>query len=149
MFQFQARDVNLVMGPAARGSSVPFRELLDRAAPGGAHGLGFDAQGNGTLADQRLHQPGLAEERLFEIDFLGAGALAYCFTFRLRQLVIGWLWRIRRDRGKRSTCWINGACYAPAGFAVAAWRSQPSMWISPRIAPSPGTSVRSLRTAPK
>ena len=28
-FRFQARDLNLVMGPAVRGASVPFRVLLD------------------------------------------------------------------------------------------------------------------------
>jgi thiol-disulfide isomerase/thioredoxin len=84
-FQFQARDVNLVMGPAARGTSVPFRVLLDGRAPGGAHGFDVDGQGNGTLADQRLHQlirqQGSVGERRFEIEFLGAGAEAYCFTF--------------------------------------------------------------------
>jgi thiol-disulfide isomerase/thioredoxin len=84
-FQFQARDANLVMGPSARGTSVPFRVLLDGAAPGGAHGFDVDDQGNGTLADQRLYQlirqSGPVGERRFEIEFLGAGAEAYCFTF--------------------------------------------------------------------
>jgi thiol-disulfide isomerase/thioredoxin len=85
VFQFQARDVNLVMGPAARGTSVPFRVLLDEAEPGGAHGFDVDEQGNGTVADQRLYQlirqPGPVEERLFEIEFLDMGVEAYCFTF--------------------------------------------------------------------
>jgi thiol-disulfide isomerase/thioredoxin len=84
-FQFQARDVNLVMGPAARGTSVPFRVLLDGAAPGEARGFDVDDHGNGTLADQRLYQlirqPGAVRERLVEIEFLDAGAEAYCFTF--------------------------------------------------------------------
>jgi thiol-disulfide isomerase/thioredoxin len=84
-FQFQARDVNLVMGPAARGMSVPFRVLLDGAAPGDARGFDVDDQGNGTLADQRLYQlirqPGAVRERLVEIEFLDPGAEAYCFTF--------------------------------------------------------------------
>ena len=84
-FRFQARDVNLVMGPPARGSSVPFRVLLDGAAPGDAHGFDVDAGGNGSLADQRLYQlirqPGSVAESLIEIEFLGAGAEAYCFTF--------------------------------------------------------------------
>ena len=84
-FRFQARDVNLVMGPAARGTSVPFRVTLDGAAPGDAHGFDVDDQGNGTLADQRLYQlirqTGTIPERLVEIDFLDAGAEAYCFTF--------------------------------------------------------------------
>jgi len=84
-FRFQARDVNLVMGPAARGTSVPFRVTLDGAAPGDAHGFDVDDQGNGTLADQRLYQlirqTGSIGERLVEIEFLDAGAEAYCFTF--------------------------------------------------------------------
>jgi thiol-disulfide isomerase/thioredoxin len=84
-FRFQARDVNLVMGPAVRGTSVPFRVLIDGAAPGDAHGFDVDDKGNGTLADQRLYQlirqPGRVQESLVEIEFLDAGAEAYCFTF--------------------------------------------------------------------
>jgi hypothetical protein len=84
-FRFQARDVNLVMGPAARGTSVPFRVLLDGNAPGAAQGFDVNAEGNGILTDQRLYQlirqPGSIAETRFEIEFLGAGAEAYCFTF--------------------------------------------------------------------
>ena len=84
-FQFQARDVNLVMGPASRGTSVPFRVSLDGQAPGAAHGFDVDEGGDGTLAEQRLYQlirePGSVRERRFEIEFLEAGAEAYCFTF--------------------------------------------------------------------
>jgi hypothetical protein len=84
-FQFQARDVNLVMGPATRGTSVPFRVFLDGAAPGDAHGFDIDDAGNGTLSEQRLHQlirqPGAVRERLVKIEFLAPGAEVYCFTF--------------------------------------------------------------------
>ena len=84
-FQFQARDVNLVMGPATRGMSVPFRVLLDGKAPGGNRGFDVDDQGNGSLVDQRLYQlirqTGRIGESLVEIEFLDAGAEAYCFTF--------------------------------------------------------------------
>jgi thiol-disulfide isomerase/thioredoxin len=84
-FRFQARDVNLVMGPEARGRSVPFRVLLDGKAPGGAHGFDVDEAGNGRLADQRLYQlirqTGSVGEHLIEIEFVDAGAEAYCFTF--------------------------------------------------------------------
>ena len=84
-FRFQARDVNLVMGPAARGASVPFRVFLDGATPGTSHGFDVDDGGNGVLSDQRLYQlirdPGRVGEHLFEIEFLDAGAEAYCFTF--------------------------------------------------------------------
>ena len=84
-FRFQARDVNLVMGPASHGTPVPYRVTLDGQAPGDAHGFDIDAEGNGTLADQRLHQlirqPGAVTERTLEIEFAAAGAEAYCFTF--------------------------------------------------------------------
>jgi thiol-disulfide isomerase/thioredoxin len=84
-FRFHARDVHLVMGPPARGASVPFRVLLDGEPPGGAHGLDVDENGDGTVTQQRLHQlvreRGMIEERTFEITFLAAGAEAYAFTF--------------------------------------------------------------------
>jgi hypothetical protein len=84
-FQFQARDVHLVMGPATRGASIPFRVLLDGEAPSDTHGDDVDEAGIGTLTDQRLYQlirqPGPVEERLFGIWFADAGAEAYCFTF--------------------------------------------------------------------
>ena len=83
--RFQARDVNLVMSPAERGTSAPFRVLLDGAPPGAAHGFDVDPEGNGNLADQRLYQlirqQGPIAERLVEIEFQSAGAEAYCFTF--------------------------------------------------------------------
>ena len=84
-FRYQARDVNLVMGPASRGTSVPFRVRIDGVAPGEAHGFDVDEHGNGALVDQRLYQlirePGRVGERLFEIESLEPGAEAYCFTF--------------------------------------------------------------------
>ncbi len=84
-FRYQARDVNLVMGPSLRGKPAPFRVTIDGAAPGSAHGFDVDEEGNGTLAEQRLYQlirePGQVRERLFAIEFLDAGAEAYCFTF--------------------------------------------------------------------
>ena len=84
-FRFHARDVHLVMGPRERGASVPFRVLLDGEPPGDAHGLDVDEQGEGTLAQQRLHQlirqRGSITDRTFEITFLAPGAEAYCFTF--------------------------------------------------------------------
>ena len=83
--RFQARDVNLVMGPPERGTSVPFRVLVDGEPPGGAHGTDVDEKGNGTLVEQRLYQlirqPEPIADRLFEIEFLESGAEAYCFTF--------------------------------------------------------------------
>jgi hypothetical protein len=83
--RFHARDVNLVMGPAERGLSVPFRVLIDGEPPGAAHGTDVDERGNGTVAEQRLYQlirqPKPIADRHFEIEFLDSGAEAYCFTF--------------------------------------------------------------------
>jgi thiol-disulfide isomerase/thioredoxin len=55
-YRFHARDLHLVMGPAARGTSVRFRVLIDGQPPGAAHGSDVDEQGNGTLTEQRLYQ---------------------------------------------------------------------------------------------
>ena len=85
VYHFHARDVNLVMGPAARGTMVRFRVLIDGKAPGAAHGVDVDAQGNGTVSGQRLYQlirqPGPITDREFTIEFLEPGVEAYAFTF--------------------------------------------------------------------
>jgi thiol-disulfide isomerase/thioredoxin len=85
VFRFHARDVNLVMGPPAGASSVPFRVLVDGEPPGDAHGLDVDEEGNGTLDRPRLYQlvrePGSITDRTFEIAFLAPGVEAYSFTF--------------------------------------------------------------------
>jgi len=84
-FQFQARDVNLVMGPAKRGTSIPFRIYLDGESASEAKGSDVDSAGSGTLDQQRtyqlIRQTGPIRERLFEIEFADAGADVYCFTF--------------------------------------------------------------------
>jgi len=84
-YRFHARDLHLVMGPAARGTSVRFRVFLDGQAPGAAHGSDIDDQGNGMVTDQRLYQlirqPGPIVDRQFEIAFLDAGVEAFVFTF--------------------------------------------------------------------
>jgi thiol-disulfide isomerase/thioredoxin len=84
-YRFHARDVHLVMGPAARGTPVRFRVLLDGQPPGAAHGTDVDDQGNGTVTEPRLYQlirqPGPVTERTFEITFLDPGIHAYAFTF--------------------------------------------------------------------
>jgi thiol-disulfide isomerase/thioredoxin len=84
-FQFHARDVNLVMGPASKGTSVPFRVFLDGQPAGDAHGTDGDAEGRGDVDEQRtyqlIRQPGNVEDRRFEIEFREAGVEAYCFTF--------------------------------------------------------------------
>jgi thiol-disulfide isomerase/thioredoxin len=84
-FRFHARDVNLVMGPRARGTSVPFRVLVDGEPPGDAHGLDAGEQGRGTVIQQRLYQlireRGSIDDQTFEITFLAPDVEAYCFTF--------------------------------------------------------------------
>ena len=84
-YQFHARDVNLVMGPAKKGANVRFRVLLDGESAAAAHGADVDADGNGTVVQQRMYQlirqPGPIHDRRFEIEFLDGGAEAFCFTF--------------------------------------------------------------------
>ena len=41
-YQFHARDLHLVMGPAAGGTPVRFRVLIDGQPPGAAHGDDID-----------------------------------------------------------------------------------------------------------
>ena len=82
-YRFHARDVNLVMGPTGRETSVRYRVRIDgQPARGGAD---VDAQGEGVVTEQRTYQlvrqaPPI-EDRQFEIEFLAAGVEAFCFTF--------------------------------------------------------------------
>jgi thiol-disulfide isomerase/thioredoxin len=84
-YRFHARDLHLVMGPAGRGSSVRFRVLIDGQPPGAAHGIDVDAQGNGTVTEQRLYQlirqTKPIDDLQFEIEFLDSGVEAFAFTF--------------------------------------------------------------------
>ncbi len=84
-YRFHARDLHLVMGPAARGTSARFRVLIDGQPPGAAHGTDVDDQGNGTVSEQRLYQlirqPKPIADRQFEIEFLEPGVEAFAFTF--------------------------------------------------------------------
>ena len=84
-YRFQARDLHLVLGPAANGKPVRFRVLVDGKPPLADHGSDTDAQGYGVIDAQKLYQlvrqAAGGRERLFEIEFLDAGAQAYAFTF--------------------------------------------------------------------
>jgi thiol-disulfide isomerase/thioredoxin len=84
-YHFHARDLHLVMGPAAPDTSVKFRVSIDGQPPGAAHGLDVDEQGVGMVTRQRLYQlirqTGPIPDRQFEIEFLAPGAEAFCFTF--------------------------------------------------------------------
>lgn len=83
-YRFHARDAHLVLSTRRR-DPIPFRVLLDGEAPGSAHGVDIDADGNGLLAEGRLYQlvrqRDVVQERTLEITFLEPGAEAYVFTF--------------------------------------------------------------------
>jgi thiol-disulfide isomerase/thioredoxin len=85
VYRFHARDLHLVMGPAARGTSVRFRVTIDGNPPGAAHGVDVDDHGNGTVTEQRLYQlirqSKPIADRQFEIEFLDPGVQAFAFTF--------------------------------------------------------------------
>ncbi|WP_448955917.1 cytochrome c biogenesis protein DipZ [Labrys neptuniae] len=84
-YRFHARDLHLVLGPGADGKPVRFRVLIDGNAPGVAHGMDADVEGNGTIVGQRLYQlirqDGPISDHTFEIEFLDPGAQAFAFTF--------------------------------------------------------------------
>jgi thiol-disulfide isomerase/thioredoxin len=84
-YRFHARDLHLVMGPAAPGKTIRFRILIDGHAPGAAHGVDVDDQGNGTLNEPRMYQlirqSKPVSDRQFEIEFLDSGAEVFSFTF--------------------------------------------------------------------
>jgi thiol-disulfide isomerase/thioredoxin len=84
-YRFHARDLHLILGPAARGTSVRFRVFVDGQPAGLARGTDIDDRGDGSVTDQRLYQlvrqTGPIHERLFEIEFLDPGVEAFAFTF--------------------------------------------------------------------
>jgi len=85
VYRFHARDLNIVLGPAAGKTSVPFRVLLDGKPPGAAHGVDVDEQGRGTVTHQQpyqlIRQPLPIVDRLFQIEFEDGGVEGYVFTF--------------------------------------------------------------------
>jgi methionine-S-sulfoxide reductase len=85
VFKFRARDLHLVLGPGKDGKPVRLRVTLDGKAPAGDRGMDIDAQGNGTVREQRLYQlirqKGAVGEHEFAIEFLDANVEAYSFTF--------------------------------------------------------------------
>ncbi len=85
VFRFHARDLHLVLGPAADGKPIRFKVWLDGAAPGADHGVDTDAQGEGVVRQERLYQlirqTDGVRDRTFSIEFLDPGVQAYSFTF--------------------------------------------------------------------
>jgi len=62
-----------------------YRVLIDGQPPGTAHGLDVDAEGYGTVSEQRLYQlirqQKPVADREFQIEFLDAGIEVFAFTF--------------------------------------------------------------------
>jgi cytochrome c biogenesis protein CcdA/thiol-disulfide isomerase/thioredoxin len=85
IFRFHARDLHLVLGPGKDGKPVRFKVKLDGTAPGDDHGSDSDANGAGTVWENRLYQlirqKGTVVDRTFEIEFLDSGVQAFAFTF--------------------------------------------------------------------
>jgi cytochrome c biogenesis protein CcdA/thiol-disulfide isomerase/thioredoxin len=84
-FRFHARDLHLVLGPAADGKPIRYRVTIDGAAPCVNHGTDTDADGQGIIDGQRLYQlirqSGAISDHTFEIEFLDTAVQAYAFTF--------------------------------------------------------------------
>jgi cytochrome c biogenesis protein CcdA/thiol-disulfide isomerase/thioredoxin len=85
VYRFHARDLHLVLAPAADGKPVRFRVTIDGKAPGVDHGTDTDAEGQGVVDSPRLYQlvrqNGLIRDRTFAIEFQDPGVRAYAFTF--------------------------------------------------------------------
>jgi thiol-disulfide isomerase/thioredoxin len=85
VYRFHARDVNLIMGLAGKGTALKFHILIDGKAPGSAHGLDIDADGNGTITEPRMYQlirqQDTIIDREFEIEFFDPKVEIYDFTF--------------------------------------------------------------------
>jgi cytochrome c biogenesis protein CcdA/thiol-disulfide isomerase/thioredoxin len=84
-YRFRARDLHLVLGPAAEGKQIRYRVTIDGVAPGADHGDDVDADGRGVVNEHRLYQlireGGGISDHTFEIEFLDPGVQAYAFTF--------------------------------------------------------------------
>ncbi len=84
-FRFHARDLHLVLGPAAGGKPVRFKVTVDGRAPGRDMGGDIRPDGSGVVTGERLYQlvrqDGEVRDRTFEIIFLDPGVRAFAFTF--------------------------------------------------------------------
>jgi len=84
-YRFHARDLHLVLAPAAPDQTIRFRVTLDGSPPGADHGADVDADGRGYVREGRLYQvirqAGSVTDRTFEIEFFDADVRAYAFTF--------------------------------------------------------------------
>jgi hypothetical protein len=84
VYNFHARDLNLVMAPPGQ-NAARFRVFLDGQPASSARGSDLGDAANGALDAPRTYQlvrqsKPIADRR-FEIEFLEPGAQAFCFTF--------------------------------------------------------------------
>jgi thiol-disulfide isomerase/thioredoxin len=84
-YRFHARDLHLVLARVPQGHPIRFRVRIDGNPPGADHGYDIDADGWGSLEEDRLYQlvrqSGKIVDRTFEIEFFESGVRAYAFTF--------------------------------------------------------------------
>ena len=84
-YRFHARDLHLVMGPAATERPCDFACASTESRRALRTAVDVDDQGNGTVSEQRLYQlirqPKPIADRQFEIEFLAPGVEAFAFTF--------------------------------------------------------------------
>ncbi len=87
-FQFYARDLHLVVGPAPTAGRCVSACRLDGAPPAADHGSDTDEKGRGVIKEQRLYQfirqSSEVREHLFSIEFLDPGAQAFSFYIWMR-----------------------------------------------------------------
>ena len=83
--RFHSRDLHLVLAPAENGRRVRFRLTLEGDKPGIHAGTDSSEEGRGEVREPRLYhlirQDGPVQDRVFEIEFLDRGVLAFSFTF--------------------------------------------------------------------
>ena len=84
-FRFHARDLHLILGRAPQTGPLNFRIKIDGGPPGASHGVDTNADGNGSVSEDRMYQivrqTGPVKDRTFEIEFSDPGVHAYDFTF--------------------------------------------------------------------
>jgi hypothetical protein len=128
-YRFHARDLHLVMGPAAPGTSVPFRVLLDGQPPGTADGTDVDGQGHGAVTEQRLHRrssraahrPNALRHHRGALTAPASGPVADQASARVIHGRDGarkarpWSWWQRRHRGRRFLTGVSPRVHESAG----------------------------------
>ena len=84
-FRFHARDLHLVLGPAADGKPVRFRVTIDGHVPDADAGADIKPDGTGIVTDERLYQlirlKGEVADHDFVIEFVDPEVRAFAFTF--------------------------------------------------------------------